>query len=272
MTSSGKQTGDDFVRVVDENDVTAIHDVIRAQVTRRHDAMLGQVPTTQVERLALLGHHHKCFVIGEAQPTEGIQQVLRLWRVHRQAFYDTDTTFLFCLVSQGTLSGQLADLFVELDIIAARTRSKHRSSSDEEWILNRSSTCTSSAFLLLDFASRTRDFSALLGFVRSLALGGQITFHVQVDCVIVGLDAENIIADLLAGGLLAFGIVYSDFHDLGFGLANDNGGAFVSRNSTFHDEESLFGHDLEYLEILYSHLRIAHTTRHAHAFVDARWG
>ena len=132
-------------------------------------------------------------------------------------------------------------------------------------------TGTSSAFLLLDLAGRARDFSALLRLVRSLALSGQITLDVQVDRVVVGLDAENVIADLLAGGLLAFGIVYSDFHDLGFGLANDNSGAFVSRDSTFHDEESLFGHDLEHLEILYGHLRIAHLTRHAHAFVDACW-
>jgi hypothetical protein len=57
--------------------------------------------------------------------------------------------------------------------------------------------------------------------------------------VIVGLDAEHSLVQLCAGGLFAFGIVNVDFHDLRFGLADDDGGAFVSGDSTFHDEESL---------------------------------
>ena len=54
MTSGGEKAGDDLVGVVHEDDLTAVHDVIGAQVAGRHDAVLGQIAAAQVERAAEL--------------------------------------------------------------------------------------------------------------------------------------------------------------------------------------------------------------------------
>ena len=93
---------------------------------------------------------------------------------------------------------------VELDVVLPWTWTKDGTSTDKQWVLDGTSTGTTCTLLLLDFARRTCDLSALLGFVCTLALRGEVTLHIQINGVIVGLDAEDSLVQLSAGGLLAF--------------------------------------------------------------------
>ena len=102
----------------------------------------------------------------------------------------------------------------------------------------------------------------------ALPLGGEVALDVQVDGVVVRLDAKHVRTQLLAGGLLAFDVVNGDFHDLRFRLADDDSGAFVSRDGTLHDEESLLGHDFEHFEVFDGHTSVTGLACHAHALED----
>ena len=55
------------------------------------------------------------------------------------------------------------------------------------------------AFLATHLLGGESDFAAVLRLVRALALSGQILFHVEIDGVIVGLDAED--------GIVEFGLL-----------------------------------------------------------------
>ena len=75
------------------------------------------------------------------------------------------------------------------------------------------STRTTGAFLLLQFLRGAGDFGALLRFVRTLALVGQVLLHVEVHDVLVRLVAEHGVGQRnLAAGVFAFAIEYGQFH------------------------------------------------------------
>ena len=71
------------------------------------------------------------------------------------------------------------------------------------------------AFLATHFLGGESDFAAVLGLVRALALSGQILLHVQIDRVVVGLNAED--------GIIEFGLLAGsgavDFQNVEFHCA-----------------------------------------------------
>src|SRR5690606_3153389 len=80
---------------------------------------------------------------------------------------------------------------VELERIIARLGTKHSSSSPEQRVLDISRACSSGTFLLFKLLGRATDFLALLRLMCSLTLVGQVALHVEIDSVVVGLDAEH---------------------------------------------------------------------------------
>src|SRR5690606_31634241 len=97
---------------------------------------------------------------------------------------------VLCLVGEGRFAGEVFYFLVQLERVVAGLRTEHSSPTSEVRALDISCTCSTRTFLLLQLLGGTADFITLLRLVRTLALVGQVALHVEINSVIVGLNAE----------------------------------------------------------------------------------
>ena len=181
----------------------------------------------------------------------------------------TSDSFAFRLVAQSTLARKLLQLAVQLLCVIAWS-TENGTTTAEQWVLDAARTSRTCSLLLLDLPGRTGHQAAVEGVVRALALGGQETLHVQVDGVVVGLDAKHRIIQihrLLRLG--SFAAVNVEFH-YASGLRMMTVEPLWP-GTPLHHKQTFFRHDFQHLEVFDGHTGVAHLTCHAHALEDTCW-
>lgn len=167
------------------------HDVVSADLVGAEDSVVGQVTAAAVDVGVVLGGDEEDFAFGSAHVGEELYVVLRLGGIELKVFHQFDGTRAG-LYREGGSTGSLSYFVVQLYTVVAGTGAEDATTTTEDRALDVALTGATSTFLLMQFAGRTGDFAALLSFVRTLALGGQVRLYREVNGVFVGLYTEDV--------------------------------------------------------------------------------
>ena len=75
-------------------------------------------------------------------------------------------------------------------------------------------TCTAAAFLATEFLGAVGNLAAILGLGIAMTLVCEILHYVEIDGVIIGLDAEDVLCEVdLLSGLCSVDFINRKFHN-----------------------------------------------------------
>src|SRR5690606_13017568 len=120
---------------------------------------------------------------------------------------------LLGLMTQRGFTGQAFRFLIQLKTVISGLWTEDTSAATEQRVLDASLPGSTGTFLAVQLPGRPRNLIPLLGLGRSLTLIGQVLLHIQVNRVIVGIDAEYLIRQCnLVTRFLACYIEYLQFH------------------------------------------------------------
>ena len=86
-------------------------------------------------------------------------------------------------------------------MIETRGRTEHAATADEDVRLEGAVACAAAALLTTEFLGAVRNLAAVLGLGVAMTLVGEVLDDVEIDGVVVGLNAEDLLLErhFLAG-------------------------------------------------------------------------